>query len=64
MYALVYTGTQKIDYREEKDPVTKPGESLIKVVGSIPTEGTKKKADTWPAFKKTVKIIYLRNQKQ
>ena len=34
MYALVYTGTQKIDYREEKDPIIKPGESLIKVQAS------------------------------
>ena len=31
MHALVYTGTQKIDYREEKDPTPKPGESIIKV---------------------------------
>ena len=34
MHALVYTGTQKIDYREEKDPIIKPGESLIKVQAS------------------------------
>ena len=34
MHALVYTGTQKINYREEKDPVKKPGESLIKVKAS------------------------------
>ncbi len=34
MYALVYTGTQKIDYREEKEPILKPGESLIKVQAS------------------------------
>ena len=31
MHALVYTGTEKIEYREEKDPITKPGETLIKV---------------------------------
>ena len=34
MHALVYTGTNKIDYREEKDPTPKPGESLIKVKAS------------------------------
>tara|TARA_Y100000389_G_scaffold10649_1_gene9919 strand:+ start:658 stop:1662 length:1005 start_codon:yes stop_codon:yes gene_type:complete len=34
MYALVYTGTQKIDFKEEKDPITKLGESLIKVQAS------------------------------
>ena len=34
MQALVYTGTNKIDFREEKDPITKPGESLIKVKAS------------------------------
>ena len=34
MYALVYTGTNKIDFREEKNPITKPGESLIKVKAS------------------------------
>ena len=34
MHALVYTGTNKIDFREEKDPITKPGESLIKVKAS------------------------------
>ena len=32
MHALVYTGTQKIDYREEKDPTQKPGENIIKAV--------------------------------
>ena len=30
MHALVYTGTQKIDYREEKDPTPKLGEILLK----------------------------------
>ena len=34
MKALVYTGTQIIDFREEKDPIAKPGESLIKVQAS------------------------------
>ena len=34
MHALVYTGTQKIHYREEKDPIIKPGETLIKVQAS------------------------------
>ena len=34
MHALVYTGTNKIDFREEKDPIVKPGESLIKVKAS------------------------------
>ena len=34
MYALVYTGTNKIDFREEKDPIAKPGETLIKVKAS------------------------------
>ena len=34
MQALVYTGTNKIDFREEKDPIAKPGESLIKVKAS------------------------------
>ena len=32
MHALVYTGTEKIVYREEKDPNKKPGEALIKVI--------------------------------
>ena len=31
MHALVYTGTEKIVYREEKDPTKKPGETLVKV---------------------------------
>ena len=34
MHALVYTGTEKIEYREEKDPIVKPGETLIKVQAS------------------------------
>ena len=34
MQALVYTGTNKIDFREEKDPIAKPGESIIKVKAS------------------------------
>ena len=34
MHALVYTGTNKIDFREEKDPTAKPGETLIKVKAS------------------------------
>ena len=34
MHALVYTGTNKIDFREEKDPIAKQGESLIKVKAS------------------------------
>ena len=34
MQALVYTGTNKINFREEKDPIAKPGESIIKVKAS------------------------------
>ena len=34
MHALVYTGINKIDFREEKDPITKPGETLVKVKAS------------------------------
>ncbi len=34
MHALVYTGTNKIDFREEKDPIAKPGETVIKVKAS------------------------------
>ena len=34
MHALVYTGTNKIDFRQEKDPIAKPGETLIKVKAS------------------------------
>ena len=34
MHALVYTGINKIDFREEKDPIAKPGEILTKVKAS------------------------------
>ena len=34
MHALVYTDTNKIDFREEKDPIIKPGETLVKVKAS------------------------------
>ena len=34
MKALVYTGLQKLIYREEKDPIEIPGESIIKVKAS------------------------------
>ncbi len=34
MHALVYTGTEKIVYKEEKDPTKKPGETLVKVHAS------------------------------
>ena len=34
MYALVYTGTQKLVYREEKNPKTVDGESIVKVSAS------------------------------
>ena len=34
MHALVYTGNQKTEFREEKDPIAKPGETLIKVKAS------------------------------
>ena len=34
MHALVYTGTNEIDFREEKDPIAKSGETLIKVKAS------------------------------
>ena len=34
MKALVYTGLQKISYRDEKDPERKPGEAIIKVAAS------------------------------
>ena len=34
MHALVYTGTEKIVYREEKDPTKKPGEVIVKVHAS------------------------------
>ena len=36
MHALVYTGTEKIEYREEKDPIVKPGETLIKELPELP----------------------------
>ena len=34
MYALVYTDTQKLVYREEKNPKLVNGESIIKVFAS------------------------------
>ncbi len=34
MHALVYTDTQKIEYREEKDPTEKKGESILKIQAS------------------------------
>ena len=34
MYALVYTGTQELVYREEKNPKTINGESIVKVSAS------------------------------
>ena len=34
MKALVYTGVQKLAYREEKNPVETPGESIVKVHAS------------------------------
>ena len=34
MHALVYTGTQKLIYREEKNPEVINGESLVKVSAS------------------------------
>ena len=34
MQALVYTGTQKLIYREEKNPELLTGESIIKVTAS------------------------------
>ncbi|MDC3127179.1 alcohol dehydrogenase catalytic domain-containing protein [Candidatus Pelagibacter bacterium] len=34
MHALVYTGTNKIDFRKEKDPIAKPGEIIVKVKAS------------------------------
>ena len=34
MHALVYTDTQKIEYREEKDPTEKQGESILKIQAS------------------------------
>ena len=34
MQALVYTGTQTLVYREEKNPTEKPGESILKIQAS------------------------------
>ena len=34
MKALVYTGSEELTYREEKDPVQTPGESILKVQAS------------------------------
>ena len=34
MHALVYTETQTLVYREEKDPTEKPGESILKIQAS------------------------------
>ena len=34
MYALVYTGTEKLVYREEKNPTVVNGESIVKVTAS------------------------------
>ena len=34
MKALVYTDTEELTYREEKDPVQTPGESILKVHAS------------------------------
>ena len=34
MHALVYTDTQKIEYREEKKPTEKQGESILKIQAS------------------------------
>jgi len=34
MHALVYTDTQKIEYREEKNPTKKQGESILKIQAS------------------------------
>ena len=34
MHALVYTDTQKIEYRQEKDPTEKQGESILKIQAS------------------------------
>jgi threonine dehydrogenase-like Zn-dependent dehydrogenase len=34
MHALVYTGNHKTEFRKEKDPIAKPGETLIKVKAS------------------------------
>jgi len=32
MHALVYTDTQKIEYREEKNPIEKQDESILKTL--------------------------------
>ena len=34
MKALVYTDTQELTYREEKDPIKSQGESILKVHAS------------------------------
>ena len=34
MRALVYTGTEKLEYKEFKDPLLTNGESIIKVSAS------------------------------
>ena len=34
MKALVYTGVEKMEFREEKEPSEKPGESILKVHAS------------------------------
>ena len=34
MHALVYTGTQELVYREEKNPKVIKGESIVKVSAS------------------------------
>ena len=34
MHALVYTDTQTLVYREEKNPTEKPGESILKIQAS------------------------------
>ena len=35
MHALVYTDTQTLVYREEKNPTEKPGESILKIQACI-----------------------------
>ena len=34
MKALVYTGVEEMEFREEKEPSEKPGESILKVHAS------------------------------
>ena len=34
MKALVYTGVQEMEFRDEKEPSEKPGESILKVHAS------------------------------